>query len=119
MLHCTIEAANANGGHRSKLIADKNLRGRSGPGPSKMTMTDNELVAPRPLTETDASHLRTMFELQLHIADEEAKEDAADLIDYALDMVKRGKNVGSVVEEVRHHQQCMICCSFISVCNYF
>ena len=67
-------------------------------------MTDNELVAPRPLTKSDMSHLRTMFELQLHITDEAAQEDATDLIDYALDMIGRGKNVGSVVEEVSGHK---------------
>lgn len=63
-------------------------------------MTDNELVAPRPLTSSDTGHLRTIFELQLHITNQEDEDDAADLINYALDMVGRGKNVGSVIEEV-------------------
>lgn len=63
-------------------------------------MTDNTLITPRPLTPSDISHLRNMFELQLTIQTEEEKEDAVDLINYALDMVGRGKNVGSVVEEV-------------------
>ena len=65
-------------------------------------MTDNTLVTPRPLTSSDMTHLRSMFELQLTIKTEEDEEDAVDLINYALDMVNRGKNVGSVVEEVSY-----------------
>lgn len=66
-------------------------------------MDDNELIAPRPLSSGDISYLRAVFELQLDLpdeADENAREDAETLIDYALDMIQRGKNVGSVVEEV-------------------
>lgn len=65
-------------------------------------MTDSELVLRRPLTSGDRSHLRAMFELQLDVTDDASREDANDLIEYALDMVGRGKNVGSVMEEVRY-----------------
>eukprot|EP00581_Thalassiosira_minuscula_P015519 CAMPEP_0183728434 /NCGR_PEP_ID=MMETSP0737-20130205/28046_1 /TAXON_ID=385413 /ORGANISM="Thalassiosira miniscula, Strain CCMP1093" /LENGTH=652 /DNA_ID=CAMNT_0025960373 /DNA_START=122 /DNA_END=2080 /DNA_ORIENTATION=+ len=63
-------------------------------------MDDGELFAPRSLNISDISHLRTMFELQLHITDDGDEADATDLIDYAIDMIRRGKNVGSVVEEL-------------------
>ena len=66
--------------------------------------SDNELVAPRPLSERDLAALRALVAGQLNVAgspaSQEDEEDARDLIDYAVDMVKRGKNVGSAVEEV-------------------
>eukprot|EP00581_Thalassiosira_minuscula_P007709 CAMPEP_0183710704 /NCGR_PEP_ID=MMETSP0737-20130205/6370_1 /TAXON_ID=385413 /ORGANISM="Thalassiosira miniscula, Strain CCMP1093" /LENGTH=2090 /DNA_ID=CAMNT_0025939029 /DNA_START=109 /DNA_END=6381 /DNA_ORIENTATION=- len=67
-------------------------------------MADPDLVAPRPLTQSDMAHLRTVFELQLRITDRASEEDASDLLDYALDMIGRGKNVGSVMEELEFMQ---------------
>ncbi|KAL9184887.1 hypothetical protein ACHAXT_002664, partial [Thalassiosira profunda] len=69
---------------------------------------DNELVAPRPLSERDLAALRALVAGQLNVAgspaSQEEEEDARDLIDYAVDMVKRGKNVGSAVEELEFMQ---------------
>ncbi len=63
-------------------------------------MADNTLVASRPLSTDDKSYLRSLFGLHLIIRTSDDEGDAVDLLDYALDMVGRGKNVGSVVEEV-------------------
>ena len=63
-------------------------------------MADNTLVALHPLTSDDKSYLHSLFELQLIIRTSDDEEDAVDILDYACDMVGRGKNVGSVVEEV-------------------
>ena len=71
----------------------------------------------RQLTPQEITQLRTLFEVQLFgtaitnitspadesaaAASQEDIEDAIDLIDYALDMIERKKNVGSIVQEVR------------------
>ena len=88
---------------------------------TNMMNNNNSMIATttcsRQLTPQEITQLRTLFEVQLfgtaiaHItssADESAAaasqediEDAIDLIDYALDMIERKKNVGSIVQEVR------------------
>ena len=68
----------------------------------------------RQLTPQEITQLRTLFEVQLfgtaitnitssadETSSQEDIEDAIDLIDYALDMIERKKNVGSIVQEVR------------------
>ena len=68
----------------------------------------------RELTPQEITQLRTLFEVQLFgtaITNDETAaaattrsqediEDAIDLIDYALNMIERKKNVGSIVQEV-------------------
>ena len=67
-------------------------------------MDDNELVASRKLTESEATKLRSLLKSQLNIAagssQQQAEEDAADLLDYAFAMIANGKNIGYVTEEV-------------------
>lgn len=87
-------------------------------------MNNNSMIATttcsRQLTPQEITQLRTLFEVQLFgtaianitssadettaaaaAASQEDIEDAIDLIDYALDMIERKKNVGSIVQEVR------------------
>ena len=89
---------------------------------TNMMNNNNNVIATttcsRQLTPQEITQLRTLFEVQLFgtaitnitssSADETAApasqediEDAIDLIDYALDMIERKKNVGSIVQEVR------------------
>ena len=72
-------------------------------------MANLQITAPRELTTTDTYQLRYMFKEQLQITNnssDDDKQDADDIIDYALDMVEDGKTVGTIVEEV---SSCMIC----------
>ena len=64
-------------------------------------MDDNELVASRKLTESEATKLRSLLKSQLNIAagssQQQAEEDAADLLDYAFAMIANGSEYGLFV----------------------
>ena len=70
---------------------------------SSSNTIDLDRVAPHELTKTDKLNLRALFEDELNITLNSTTgeiEDAIDLVDYALDMVCRGKNVQSIIHEV-------------------
>jgi hypothetical protein len=60
------------------------------------------MAAPRKLTASETSTLRSLLLKQLDVAGHpQAEEDAGDLLDYAFAMIANGKDVDYVVEEVR------------------
>ena len=59
-----------------------------------------DTVPPRKLTEEETLTLRALLKAELNMPDDSYEEDAADLLDYALDMVEAGKNVGYVMKEL-------------------
>ena len=63
----------------------------------------DDLTAPRKLTSTETSRLRSLLHSKLNLRpdDEQSKEDAADLLDYAFAMIANGKNVNYVVTELK------------------
>lgn len=63
----------------------------------------NETVAPRELTDEEALSLRTKLKSKLNILDESNEADAADLLNYAFDMIGDRKAVGEIMEEVSFH----------------
>ena len=68
---------------------------------------DNTVTAPRKLTPSETTKLRSLLKSKLAIiGDDDSRkqneEDAGDLLDYAFAMIANGKNVGYVVEEVRY-----------------
>ena len=64
---------------------------------------DDNITAPRKLTSTETSRLRSLLhsKLTLRPGDEQSKEDAADLLDYAFAMIANGKDVKYVVAELK------------------
>ena len=57
----------------------------------------------RTLTSSEQSKLRTQLYTQLNITsnnDEDDINDAENILDYALDMINDGEDVGHVMEEV-------------------
>jgi len=64
------------------------------------TVNHKETVAPRELTEDETTSLRMMLKSKLKIPDDSYQDDAADLLDYAFDMVGDGKTVGYAIEEL-------------------
>lgn len=66
---------------------------------------DNSLTAPRKLTPSETTKLRSLLKSKLNTSSgddkQQAEEDAGDLLDYAFAMIANGKNVGYVVDEVR------------------
>lgn len=64
-------------------------------------MDDQLLASPRDLTEDETATLRELLQAQLSIASDDDQEDAENLLDYAVDMIDSGENVGHVTEEVR------------------
>ena len=72
-------------------------------GPLQLTNDELQLTSSRALTTNEKAHLRSIFEEQLTItsnSNSDDIDDAIDLIDYGIDMVDRGKNVESVMQEV-------------------
>ena len=70
-------------------------------------MDNNTVTAPRKLTPSETTKLRSLLKSKLAIiGDDDSRkqneEDAGDLLDYAFAMIANGKNVGYVVEEVRY-----------------
>ena len=59
------------------------------------------MKAPRKLTTTETSTLRTLLLSQLDTSTPQSEEDAGDLLDYAFAMINNGKEVEYVVDEVR------------------
>ena len=64
---------------------------------TKGSVDHKETIPPRALTEDETEVLRKLLKTKLNIDHE---EDASDLLDYAMDMIEDGKNVGHVAEEV-------------------
>jgi hypothetical protein len=62
--------------------------------------TNPTMSAPRKLTPAETSALRTLLLNQLDVSSPQQREDANDLLDYALAMIANGKDVGYVVNEV-------------------
>jgi len=72
-------------------------------GSLQLTNDELQLTSSRTLTTNEKAHLRSIFEEQLTItssSNADDIDDAIDLIDYGIDMVDRGKNVESVMQEV-------------------
>ena len=65
-----------------------------------MSIMDAKLAAPRDLSTDETAELRTLLKHQLSINSDDDEEDADNLLDYAVDMIKSGENVGHVAEEV-------------------
>ena len=66
---------------------------------------DPQLSSPRTLSPTEVTTLRSLLMSQLIISsneddDDDTKDDAENLLDYALDMIGEGENVGHVTDEV-------------------
>lgn len=61
---------------------------------------NNQLSAPRDLTEDESAQLRQLLKATLIISSDDDEEDAENLLDYAIDMIDSGENVGHVAEEV-------------------
>ena len=69
----------------------------------QLTNDELQLTSSRTLSSSEKAHLRSIFEEQLTItsnSNSDDIDDAIDLIDYGIDMVDRGKNVESVMQEV-------------------
>lgn len=75
------------------------------------TVDHKATVAPRKLTEDETSRLRLELRSKLSVPNDNYEEDASDLLDYALDMVAEGHNVGYVVKEVSPFQSCLAAAS--------
>ena len=59
------------------------------------------MKAPRKLTPTETTTLRSLLLSQLDTSSSpQSEEDAGDLLDYAFAMINNGKEVGYVVDEV-------------------
>jgi len=72
-------------------------------GSLQLTNDELQLTSSRTLSSNEKAHLRSIFEEQLTItsnSNSDDIDDAIDLIDYGIDMVDRGKNVESVMQEV-------------------
>ena len=64
---------------------------------------DPQLSSPRTLSPTEVTTLRSLLMSQLIISnndDDDTKDDAENLLDYALDMIGEGENIGHVTDEV-------------------
>ena len=61
---------------------------------------NNELIAPRDLSPNEIGELRNLLKSQLSISNDDDEEDAENLLDYAVDMIESGEDVGHVAEEV-------------------
>jgi len=62
---------------------------------------DEQLCAPRDLSEDETANLRDLLTSQLVISCDDEKEDAENLLDYAVDMIDSGENIGHVTEELK------------------
>ena len=67
-----------------------------------MSIMDDQLCAPRDLSEDETAKLRGLLKTQLIISSDDDDVDADDLLDYAVDMIESGENVGHVTDEVSH-----------------
>lgn len=67
---------------------------------TKGSVDHKETIPPRALTEDETEVLRKLLKTKLNIPSDDHEEDASDLLDYAMDMIEDGKNVGHVAEEV-------------------
>ena len=61
---------------------------------------NNELIATRDLSPNEMGELRNLLKSQLSISNDDDEEDAENLLDYAVDMIESGEDVGHVAEEV-------------------
>ena len=61
---------------------------------------DEQLTAPRDLSPNEMASLRDLLKSQLVINGDDDDEDAENLLDYAVDMIDSGENIGHVAEEV-------------------
>lgn len=87
----------ASGAMRKRALELEAIRAGN---PVAANVDHNATVAPCKLNEEESSNLKTMLTTKLTITDESHEEDAAALLDYALDLIDGGDNVASVVEEV-------------------
>ena len=67
-----------------------------------MSIMDEQLSVPRDLSEDETIKLREFLRSQLSISTDDDEEDADNLLDYAVDMIESGENVGHVTDEVSH-----------------
>ena len=80
-----------------------------------MTNNNNNMTnlsISRTLTSSEQSKLRTQLYTQLNITsnnDEDDINDAENILDYALDMINDGEDVGHVMEEVSEVKKCVLC----------
>jgi len=66
-----------------------------------MSIMDDQLSVPRDLSEEETAKLRKFLRSQLSISTDDDEEDADNLLDYAVDMIESGENVGHVTEELK------------------
>ena len=66
-----------------------------------MSTIDNSLSSPHALSPDEISTLRNLLLDQLNLSGGDDADDAENLLDYAMDMIDAGENVGHVCEEVR------------------
>jgi len=62
---------------------------------------DDQLCAPRDLSEDETAKLRGLLKTQLIISSDDDDVDADDLLDYAVDMIESGENIGHVTDELK------------------
>ena len=85
-----------------------------------MTNNNNNMTnlsISRTLTSSEQSKLRTQLYTQLNITsnnDEDDINDAENILDYALDMINDGEDVGHVMEEVSS-----VLCLLICICMHY
>ena len=77
---------------------------------------DQQLSSPRPLSTVEVTTLRSLLMSQLIISNDndDTKDDAENLLDYALDMINDGEDVGHVMEEVSS-----VLCLLICICMHY
>eukprot|EP00581_Thalassiosira_minuscula_P011441 CAMPEP_0183728700 /NCGR_PEP_ID=MMETSP0737-20130205/28691_1 /TAXON_ID=385413 /ORGANISM="Thalassiosira miniscula, Strain CCMP1093" /LENGTH=1010 /DNA_ID=CAMNT_0025960711 /DNA_START=398 /DNA_END=3430 /DNA_ORIENTATION=- len=62
---------------------------------------DAQLTAPRTLTSGETEKLRKIIKAQLSIESDDDDSDAENMVDYAVDMIEEGENIGHVTDELQ------------------
>lgn len=65
-----------------------------------ITVRRGELTAPHKLSKRETRRLRDLLKGELKISTDIDEDDADKLLDYAVDMVNRGENIGHITDEV-------------------
>lgn len=65
-----------------------------------ITVRRGELTAPHKLSKRETRRLRDLLKGELKISTDKDEDEAEKLLDYAVDMVNRGENIGHITDEV-------------------
>jgi hypothetical protein len=76
-----------------------------------------KIKASRKLTKDEVSALCRLVKQEFNIVDEDTDDDVATFSEYAVDMIDRGKNVETVMKEVRLFTANHRCHLFLGVTN--